>query len=133
MKIFTMAKTVLRNLVKGPATLMYPKRVRAFPAITRGKIDNAVDKCIFCCLCSRRCPTYAIGVSKENREWTIDRLKCCICNLCVEVCPVKCLSTDNQYAKPVTDRQLAMHRESLTDAPPPEAEEVKPSNSRGEV
>jgi ech hydrogenase subunit F len=119
MKIFTMTKTLTMNLVTGPATLMYPKRDRVFPRISRGKIENAIDRCIFCCICSRRCPTYAIIVSKENRDWEIDRLKCCICNLCVEVCPVKCLSTDNHYTLPVTDRLLAMHREYCIDVPPP--------------
>lgn len=132
MKIFTMTKTITWNLFTGPATLMYPKRVRIFPLITRGKIVNAIDRCIFCGLCSRRCPTYAIVVSKENKEWEIDRLKCCICNLCVEVCPTKCLSTDNHYALSVTGRQLAMHREFLTDLTPPGAEAAQPGKSRGD-
>src|SRR5208283_2532972 len=101
MKSFTMAKTVMKNLLKGPATLMYPQRERTFTPITRGKIENNYPKCIFCGLCSRRCPTYAIAVRKEKKEWEIDRLKCCMCTLCVEVCPVKCLSADNHYAAPV--------------------------------
>ena len=104
MKIFAMTKTVTINLATGPATLMYPQRARIYAPITRGRIENDIERCIFCGLCGRRCPTYAIEVVKGDREWRIDRLKCCICNLCVEVCPVKCLSTDNHYFPPMTER-----------------------------
>jgi ech hydrogenase subunit F len=115
MKFFAMVKTITSNLAQGPATLMYPQRPRQYTAITRGRIDNNIEKCIFCGLCSKRCPTYAITVTKEKKQWDIDRLKCCICNLCTEVCPVKCLSTGNQYSASVTARETAIHRET---APP---------------
>ena len=68
-----------------------------------------INKCIFCGMCGRRCPTYAIMVTKESKEWQIDRLKCCTCNLCVEICPVKCLSMENQYAPPVTEKTAAIY------------------------
>jgi formate hydrogenlyase subunit 6/NADH:ubiquinone oxidoreductase subunit I len=116
MKIFTMSKTLTLNLATGPATLMYPKRARVYTPITRGRIENDIGSCIFCSLCGRRCPCYAISVNKESKEWRIDRLKCCICNLCVEVCPVKCLSTDNRYFPPMTERitGICVQRQELT-------------------
>ena len=110
-----MTKTVLKNLLSGPATLMYPKRKRAFTPITRGRVENDINKCISCGLCNRRCPTYAIIVTKEPKEWQIDRLKCCTCNLCVEICPVKSLSMENQYSPPVTERPAAVYKRKVID------------------
>jgi ech hydrogenase subunit F len=104
MKSFTMTKTVIKNLFGGPATLMYPKKKRTYTPITRGKVEIDINKCIFCGMCGRRCPTYAIIVTKDSKEWQIDRLKCCTCNLCVEICPVKCLSMENHYAPAATEK-----------------------------
>jgi formate hydrogenlyase subunit 6/NADH:ubiquinone oxidoreductase subunit I len=118
MKIFTMSKTVALNLASGPATLMYPKKARVYTPITRGRIENDIDRCIFCTLCGRRCPCYAISVNKESKEWQIDRLKCCICNLCVEVCPVKSLSTGNHFTPPVTGRTMGICLMRPAELPP---------------
>jgi len=130
MSSFTMTKTVAKNLVKGPATLMYPKRKRVFTKITRGSVEIDIQKCIFCGICSKRCPTYAIvvtKVTKECKEWEIDRLKCCACNLCVEVCPKKCLSMSNQYTPPVRDRTMGIYKQSfIGPEAPPEKEEGHP-------
>jgi ech hydrogenase subunit F len=118
MKIFTMSKTVFKNLVSGPATLMYPQRKRVYTAITRGSVEIDIEACIFCGACMRRCPTAAIVVSRDGKEWQIDRLKCCTCNLCVEICPKKCLIMENHYTPPVTERGQALYKKIFTGSSP---------------
>ena len=138
MRLFTMTKTVTKNLLGGPATLMYPKVKRSFTPITRGRVENNTNKCIFCGMCSRRCPTDAIIVTKDRKEWQIDRLKCCTCNLCVEICPVKCLSMENQYSSPLSEKKEGIYalrvekQASGTEAQPApdEARKPKPEEKR---
>jgi len=102
MPVFKMAKTVLGSLVKKPATLMYPVIPREYGAITRGHISIAIEDCIFCGMCTRKCPTHALTVSKPEKTWDIERLRCIQCGCCTEVCPKKCLSMENTYTSPST-------------------------------
>jgi formate hydrogenlyase subunit 6/NADH:ubiquinone oxidoreductase subunit I len=98
------SKTLIKSLVGKPATLNYPQQKRMYTPATRGKVENEIERCIFCRMCERNCPTSALSVSKERNEWEIDSLKCCQCRRCVEVCPVKCLSMDNVYFPSVRTR-----------------------------
>ncbi len=106
MSLLSMTGTILKNLLAGPVTERYPYVPKQFPAGTRGKLHIDIDKCIFCGICQRRCPTSAITVKKEIRTWTIDRLRCVSCNCCVEVCPKKCLALDVKYTACSTKEQV---------------------------
>lgn len=109
MAIFKMAKTVLKSMVGKPATAMYPIKTREPYKNTRGRIDIDVENCIFCGICSRKCPTNAINVTRNEKKWEIERLKCIVCNSCVENCPKKCLTTGNQYTAPTNKKEKEVH------------------------
>jgi ech hydrogenase subunit F len=98
------SRVIIKSLIGRPSTLMHPQRKRVFPDATRGKVENDIKRCIFCRLCEKNCPTKALAVSKESRDWQIDSLKCCTCRRCVEVCPAQCLSMYNVYFPPVGSR-----------------------------
>lgn len=97
-------KTVMKSLFGKPATAMYPVVKNEFYPNTRGNIENNMEVCNFCGLCSRRCPTGAIEVSKPDNKWEIDRTRCIVCNFCVEVCAKDSLSTGRHYTTPMADK-----------------------------
>ena len=97
------AGTILRNLVHKPATKRYPTEAPVYFDRTRGHIEIDIDSCIFCGICSRRCPSNAITVKKDETSWGIERMRCIQCNSCVEVCPKKCLTMRNTYTDPSTE------------------------------
>lgn len=104
MSIFSMAKTVLRCLFSKPATVAYPFSPREYVKGARGKVLIEIDKCIYCGMCQRKCPTSAIVVNKTDKTWEIDRMRCISCNYCVEICPKKCLALDTVYTTPTNSR-----------------------------
>lgn len=91
------AKTIIKSLFLKPSTRLYPMEKRAFYANTRGRIEIEIDKCIFCSLCQKKCPTQAIEVNKPNKTWSINYMRCIVCSACVDNCPKKCLIMANQY------------------------------------
>jgi len=107
--IFSFAKTISRSFFRKPATLMYPYREREYYPVTRGRIFNDIDKCIFCGICERKCPTHAITVSRETKEYELRSLQCIACGFCVEVCPVKCLAMENRYSLSVYGRDEGVY------------------------
>jgi formate hydrogenlyase subunit 6/NADH:ubiquinone oxidoreductase subunit I len=97
---------VLRTLGKKPATLMYPDVPREWKDRTRGRIEISINDCIFCGICSKKCPTDALAVDREDKSWTIERMNCIQCSCCVEVCPKKCLENTAGYTPPDTAKAV---------------------------
>jgi ech hydrogenase subunit F len=110
------SKIVLRSLFSKPSTAMYPIKKREFYERTRGCVTNEIDNCIFCGLCSRKCPTGALTVSRDQKQWTIDRFRCILCGECVTACPKKCLNMENPYATPVTEKDVEMYAQAENKA-----------------
>ncbi len=116
MSFFPMAGTALKNLFSRPATRLYPAVKRVPFEGTRGKIAIDFPSCILCGICSKRCPTQAITVSKADRQWKMDHLACVICTNCVIVCPKKCLSLQGDASASVPYRVKENGTETHTNA-----------------
>ena len=91
MRLFSIFKDILGNLVKGPVTRNYPAEVREPFAGERGKLVIEESSCIFCGMCAKKCPANALTVTRQPKEWKFERFRCIICGACVEACPKKCL------------------------------------------
>lgn len=92
MRLFTILGDIFRNLFSRPVTRNYPYERRPdFPGV-RGRLMIDGEKCIFCGMCMRKCPSNAITVTrKPEASWQFDRFRCIVCGACVEGCPKKCL------------------------------------------
>ncbi|MEK8023591.1 MAG: 4Fe-4S dicluster domain-containing protein [Candidatus Hydrogenedentota bacterium] len=86
-----------RYLVKPDeiVTLRYPREKFAILKNYRGRLVNAMPRCIMCRLCEKACPTNCIsmdgetGADKKNiiHYFNIDMTICLYCGLCTEACP----------------------------------------------
>lgn len=123
MSLFSFTKTELRNLFSKPATRPYPQQPREYPARTRGHIENDMDVCILCGLCSKKCPTGAITVDRTGKTWSISRFSCIQCGYCVESCPKKCLSMKQTYTQPGDEKTTDVFTKPET----PDAAPAKPA------
>jgi formate hydrogenlyase subunit 6/NADH:ubiquinone oxidoreductase subunit I len=99
--MFDMISNIIKNLVNGPSTRLYPIQKRQPFANGRGQIkDIDAELCVYCGMCQRRCPANCITVDRLSKTWTLNPYKCIICGVCVEACPKKCINMDNQYRIP---------------------------------
>ncbi len=116
MSFFPMTGTVIKNLFSRPATRLYPFVKREPFALTRGHVAIEFSQCILCGICAKRCPTHAIAVDREKKEWQIDHLACVICGNCAIVCPKKCLSIKETASNAVTSGAKADETETHANA-----------------
>ena len=97
MAYFEMAREAFTNLFKKPVCRMYPLKAPEYPAGARGHLASAIDGCIFCGLCQKKCPTSAITVDRKARTWQLETLRCIACGSCSEACPKQCLELLPDY------------------------------------
>ncbi|MCX7747124.1 MAG: 4Fe-4S dicluster domain-containing protein [Clostridia bacterium] len=96
--MFDMIGNIFKNLASKPATRKYPFEKREPFKDSRGQISGIdIDACIFCGICSRKCPSDALVVNKAEKSWEIDQFKCIVCGVCTEVCPKKCIFMNEDY------------------------------------
>ena len=92
---------------------------------SRGMVSGiGIEDCIFCGICSKKCPSNAIVVDKAEKSWEIDPYKCVICSVCSEVCPKKCIYMSEKYS-PSTEKKSKL---KYIQKPKP-VDEIKKENA----
>ena len=109
MAIVSFNKTVLHNLFSKPKTRKVEKE---YPEGTRGHVENDMDLCILCGLCSIKCPTHAITVDKNEKTWSIRPMSCIQCRCCVDNCPKKSLSMGLRFQEPGSEKVTKTFKQS---------------------
>ena len=99
-KLGTMVGMITQALLHGPRTRAYPSVPAHKYAHTRGQLCIDITNCIYCGLCSKHCVSDAITVNKQERTFTVNRLRCISCSGCVETCPKNCLFLTQDYQAP---------------------------------
>jgi len=94
----SMLSNSLKNLVSKPATRLYPAVPANIQPNCRGRIEYDMNKCIWCMMCSRRCPTVAIESDKAAQTHKVFRMRCIACGACVEACPTDAITMLEHYA-----------------------------------
>ena len=70
MAYFEMAKTVLKSVLHGPATIRYPAQPAKITPISRGHVTIDPSTCISCGMYMRKFPVGARScVTREEKKW----------------------------------------------------------------
>ena len=117
----------LRNLRRGPITVMYPYEKLDLPERARWAVapkyfEDGSPKCTACLTCVRTCPDYILNIEVDQREDKskhIERFEytigaCMMCGLCVEACPFDAIEMSKEYELASSD-QTTLVRILLSD------------------
>ncbi len=105
----SMLKSTLKNLFSRPVTVLYPFEKPDIPDTNRGRVVWEMQKCIWCRLCEKNCPTLAITTDKEHKTQMIARARCIACRTCVDVCPTNTISMEPKYSEAVFLREVHVY------------------------
>ena len=104
-----MMRESLKNLFSRPYTRRYPSEPADLPDNNRGRVEWDMQKCIWCFLCQKNCPTLAIKTDKIAKTQTVSRNRCIACGRCVEVCPTQTIYMREQYSKPAAEPEIHVY------------------------
>lgn len=123
----------MRNMLRGPITVMYPEQRLELPERARWAVAHKFDaegapKCTACLICVKECPDHVLAIEasiSESGGKHIDRYiyeigACMMCGLCVEACPFDAIEMSHEYELATRDpRELVRVLLSDVDAASP--------------
>jgi len=128
--MFEFVPVIIKNALSKPATRNYPTFIRAAYDKQKGHITIDLPSCIYCGMCSRKCPVAAIEVKKQDKSWSIDPFKCIVCNGCVEVCPKKCLYMNSERSPVAEKKSINVFKMPVPEPTEPQTESAPIQQSK---
>ena len=111
----------LKQVFRPKFTRQYPEEKWRPPDSYRGRpvlvLEDGVERCVACGLCSRVCPALAIEVQAAETElekeryperFEINMLRCIFCGFCEEACPEEAIVMSDEYELVFTNPENAI-------------------------
>jgi len=119
----------LKNIARKPFTQKYPAEKPKVPFNLRGKVVHLPERCIYCGICAKYCPSSAITVDVQKKTWRIDHGRCLFCQQCEEVCRdiVKkdAIKLSSIYELAESDKKSMIYEDKITAAGPGQVKETE--------